>query len=360
MARRRTAPPSWSMISFRKPVPTFRDHARILLVLIAVTAGVSAARAADCLAGPNAPSPAGSHWFYRIDHATHRKCWYLGDANRRRASAAQTQAARRSVAEPPEPPEEAPAPPQVPPRETAPDPAFGTRWPQAAATPGLVAPGATIAAAPRGEPERLPAPPAALTERIGTRVVTTERVHNEPAPAKAQQPIKPQAAAPVAAAATDARGGLPAALLGIALLLAAVGTMLVLARRRLMTGRDVYVGRGPDESATQHSWRARRGLREILAHAAEGEPDGAEHQTRFFDRIWRGLDESDPDGSLHLPSGHLVPGVMRATRDEATPDIAAATLQPTIEALPPEPIEAPPDVEQSLRQLLAAWERRAA
>jgi hypothetical protein len=353
MARKGIAPSSWSMISFRKPVPTFRDHAVILAMLVAAMAGASAAPGEDCLAGPNAPSPAGSHWFYRIDHATHRKCWYLGDANRRRAGAAQTRAARRSVAAPPEP-EEAPAPPQVPPRETAPDPGFGTRWPEAAATPGLVAPGAMIAAAP----ERLPAAaapgsksPGVIAERIGTRVVTTERVHNEPAPAKPQEPAKPQAAAPVAAATAGARGGLPAALLGMALLLAAVGTMLVLARRRLMTARDVYVARGPDESAA--------------------------HERSFFDRVRRGLDESgrSPDTRSRIPlppsrsalrRAETAPELAqraetgRSMRAAEAPDIAAATLQPAIDPLPEEPIEAPADVEQSLRQLLAAWERRAA
>lgn len=39
---------------------------------------LNAARAADdCLATPNAETPAGSHWYYRIDHATKRHCWYL-------------------------------------------------------------------------------------------------------------------------------------------------------------------------------------------------------------------------------------------------------------------------------------------
>jgi hypothetical protein len=40
---------------------------------------MQASRAADdCLAKPNAPSPQGSHWYYRVDRATHRECWYLG------------------------------------------------------------------------------------------------------------------------------------------------------------------------------------------------------------------------------------------------------------------------------------------
>jgi hypothetical protein len=37
-----------------------------------------AARAADdCLFAPKDETPEGSHWYYRIDHATKRHCWYL-------------------------------------------------------------------------------------------------------------------------------------------------------------------------------------------------------------------------------------------------------------------------------------------
>jgi hypothetical protein len=35
------------------------------------------ARADDCRAAPNSPAPAGTHWFYRLEWATQRKCWYV-------------------------------------------------------------------------------------------------------------------------------------------------------------------------------------------------------------------------------------------------------------------------------------------
>src|ERR1700674_3788057 len=35
------------------------------------------AHASDCLAAPNSPAPQGSHWYYLLDWATQRKCWYL-------------------------------------------------------------------------------------------------------------------------------------------------------------------------------------------------------------------------------------------------------------------------------------------
>lgn len=44
-----------------------------------VSAGVAdsaRAQGASCLASPNGPAPAGTHWYYKTDQATHQKCWY--------------------------------------------------------------------------------------------------------------------------------------------------------------------------------------------------------------------------------------------------------------------------------------------
>ncbi len=50
-----------------------------VLTGILLAAPQGAARAADdCPSGPTGPAPAGSHWYYRIDHATKRHCWYVG------------------------------------------------------------------------------------------------------------------------------------------------------------------------------------------------------------------------------------------------------------------------------------------
>jgi hypothetical protein len=42
----------------------------------ALAIGLSPA-AADCLGEPNRDAPPGQHWYYRVDHANDRKCWYL-------------------------------------------------------------------------------------------------------------------------------------------------------------------------------------------------------------------------------------------------------------------------------------------
>jgi hypothetical protein len=44
--------------------------------LATVSRGATPA-ADDCLSGPKDAAPNGSHWYYRIDHATKRHCWYL-------------------------------------------------------------------------------------------------------------------------------------------------------------------------------------------------------------------------------------------------------------------------------------------
>ena len=55
----------------------------ITVALAAVNVTVKPSRAADdCLAGPNAAAPQGSDWYYRVDRATHRECWYLGPQRR--------------------------------------------------------------------------------------------------------------------------------------------------------------------------------------------------------------------------------------------------------------------------------------
>lgn len=48
--------------------------------LALATMSGSAARAADeCLAAPKGATPAGAHWYYRVEKVTKRKCWYLAD-----------------------------------------------------------------------------------------------------------------------------------------------------------------------------------------------------------------------------------------------------------------------------------------
>jgi hypothetical protein len=70
------------------------------------TEGAESVKTADnCLSAPKGTAPAGSHWYYRLERSTKRKCWYVRDESNK---VAKTAPARQ---EPP-PPAEAANPPQ--------------------------------------------------------------------------------------------------------------------------------------------------------------------------------------------------------------------------------------------------------
>jgi hypothetical protein len=64
-----------------------RTAKSVSAILVSVFAGMPLATmsygappaAEDCLAAPKDQTPQGSHWYYRVDHATKRHCWYLGE-----------------------------------------------------------------------------------------------------------------------------------------------------------------------------------------------------------------------------------------------------------------------------------------
>ena len=57
-----------------RPLGSIALVATLLMTGVGVTVP---ARADECLAAPNSPAPQGSHWYYRLDWGTQRKCWYL-------------------------------------------------------------------------------------------------------------------------------------------------------------------------------------------------------------------------------------------------------------------------------------------
>ena len=49
-----------------------------VLLLVGIALPIDSTRAEDaCATAPGAAAPAGQHWYYRIDRATHRKCWFM-------------------------------------------------------------------------------------------------------------------------------------------------------------------------------------------------------------------------------------------------------------------------------------------
>src|ERR1700747_135683 len=72
------------MVSRR--VPTLIKSITLVVPLLTLGATVRASanslHADDCIAAPNSASPPGKHWYYRLDWATKRKCWYVGPVGR--------------------------------------------------------------------------------------------------------------------------------------------------------------------------------------------------------------------------------------------------------------------------------------
>jgi hypothetical protein len=150
----------------------------------------------DCLSGPKDPAPNGSHWYYRIDHATKRHCWYLkgeklsqnaagnSSPSAKPASPTAETTTQRSIADahaelPAQTPIEAPqrgnglaptiaaeAPIATPAAETQRS-AVASRWPEQSGTSSSTVPSSTVAdsaAAAPSDPDATPsAAPAAIT-----------------------------------------------------------------------------------------------------------------------------------------------------------------------------------------------------
>jgi hypothetical protein len=70
-------------------------------VVAAVATAPRASRAADdCLAKPSSAAPQGSHWYYRVDRASRRQCWFLAPEG---AKASRSASPQRSPAPTPTP-----------------------------------------------------------------------------------------------------------------------------------------------------------------------------------------------------------------------------------------------------------------
>ena len=62
----------------KRPLGSITLVTTFLALFVGVTVLANTARAGDCIAAPNSQSPPGKHWWYRLDWATKRKCWYVG------------------------------------------------------------------------------------------------------------------------------------------------------------------------------------------------------------------------------------------------------------------------------------------
>jgi hypothetical protein len=67
--------------------------------LAAQTVG-AAPPADDCLSGPKGQTPAGGHWYYRVERVTKRHCWYLGDEHEKPSQTVASNPAQTAAPDP--------------------------------------------------------------------------------------------------------------------------------------------------------------------------------------------------------------------------------------------------------------------
>jgi hypothetical protein len=216
-------------------------------LLVALVGGHDFAHAApnDCLSAPNGAASKGQHWYYHLDRAANRKCWYLRDIGT--AAATPSAAAASQQADNPAPAQPAAAPSSSPPAAASAAAAFGgaeARAPSAAATPvdaqaAVPPPPAATSGAAKVWSD--PSPPAAPV--ANTAVVPSQPAHADVAdppvrraPAKkratAAPATQPDAAAPVSDKATTSVAQNVLVMLLAALLAGAVFAVFAVLRRR--------------------------------------------------------------------------------------------------------------------------------
>jgi hypothetical protein len=81
------------------PDRTTKFASTLLVGLLAAAtffAGANKATSAvnACLSGPKGPPPQGGHWYYRLDRATKRHCWYVGEDREKQARSNVAQTAK--------------------------------------------------------------------------------------------------------------------------------------------------------------------------------------------------------------------------------------------------------------------------
>lgn len=248
--------PGWTSTAFFAALGTF--------VAISATAAATSHAAADtCLTEPGSVTPKGQHWYYRLDHANNRKCWYLRaptptpPAQAAAPAAGDAAAPPTDAAAPTETPVAAP-PPTKPEAVAAPPSAAAVPPPAAAAAPASVEPemiapppGETDANAAEGPTNLAPATPAyaaagpdAADADLKTGSVPAEASTDVPAAVQPGSIAEPDRTQPSAAAAGEPSTGAVAEnllIIGFAAALAGIVSAVFAAfrRRKAATARPI-------------------------------------------------------------------------------------------------------------------------
>jgi hypothetical protein len=243
--------------------------ASLFLLFVVTMLPAGPARAEErCIGAPNSSPPEGRHWYYNVDRANGRKCWYLGPQGQKIRQVAPQAAARARppakslapvtaeaaadnvmpparVEQPPTQVEQVPAQIEEPPAqvEQPPTPA----WPAVAAGDPTQAGAFTLRWVDAPDPasvfeqERIAMRAPAALDRITTGAINAE--------ASDEAPVQASATAAIAATATAAEAAVTITpmriLLLVACALAIAGALLYEILRLIAARRQVqgYAGR---------------------------------------------------------------------------------------------------------------------
>ncbi|MBR0757347.1 hypothetical protein JQ604_34640 [Bradyrhizobium jicamae] len=173
----------------------------------------------SCLSGPKGSAPAGSHWRYRVERDTKRKCWYLGDEKKtaKATPAKQDAAAPDTVATAADAAPAQAAPPQPAPAPAAPAMRQSVANARAELTQGAPIGTVNVAQAdPSAAPANAPASDVSarwldaqsMGSTNGTRYAATQPAGAAPAEAApAPEPAAAPAAPAPASVATERPSG---------------------------------------------------------------------------------------------------------------------------------------------------------
>ena len=175
------------MLKISGPVGAVAFVSVLLLSGAGASLSIDSARADNCLAAPKGAAPGGQHWYYHIDRASRRKCWYLHAAVGLHHRAGIRHHAAEAAPANPEPaaePQTATAPQTAAPPSALPDP---PAWPVAAPTTPAPPPDSAAGNTP-------PAPHVTvLTVKTSTPFVDTTALPQQSSSEKSPAPAAPQA-----------------------------------------------------------------------------------------------------------------------------------------------------------------------
>ena len=195
--------------------------------LLSFSAIPSSSHAAEtCLAAPKGAAPQGSHWYYRLDRATQRKCWRLVKLDQ------QPQRAAKQAAPQPEPAvEEATAPPAETSAGRVQSPQHGWITRSASAAPETVAPtvGALGAVGDRANDQAAASPPVYVAQEQASAAAAPVSLAQSTEPKQPNTAAKNPAAVP---AGTGMAQFVFVAITGIGILAVAIFLVIGLRRRR--------------------------------------------------------------------------------------------------------------------------------